>query len=50
MTTEITEEAVRALSDGELVQAEEWISAEQKVREQRRKEQTLAKIRELANR
>lgn len=48
MTTAITEEMVKALADGELVKVNDWIAAEQRVREKRRKASTLAKIRELA--
>jgi hypothetical protein len=44
----ITQDAVRALDDSELVQVGDWIRGEQKARAEQHKQQTLAKIRELA--
>ena len=44
----MTQEMVRALSDGQLVQVAEWIRAEQKARAERVKRETIAKIKELA--
>jgi hypothetical protein len=46
--TAITQDAVRELSDSQLGQVGEWIRIEQKARAERHKQQTLAKIRELA--
>ena len=44
----MTQDAVRALSDDELVQVIAWAQAEQKARAERHKQETMAKIRELA--
>jgi hypothetical protein len=44
----MTQDAVKSLSDGELGQVIAWAQGEQKVREQRRKQETIAKIKELA--
>ena len=44
----MTQETVKALSDAELMQVIDWAQAEQKARGGRRKQETLAKIRELA--
>lgn len=44
----ITQDTVRALGDSELVQVGDWIRDEQKARAEQHKQQTLAKIRELA--
>jgi len=38
----------KALSDSELLQVIAWAQGEQKAREQRRKQETIAKIKELA--
>jgi len=44
----MTQEMVKALSDGELVQVIAWAQGEQKTRTERRKQETIAKIKELA--
>jgi hypothetical protein len=44
----MTQDTVRALNDNELVQVIAWAQAEQKARAERHKQETLAKIRELA--
>ena len=44
----MTQETIRALSDMELVQVIAWAQEEQQVRKAKRKEETIAKIRELA--
>jgi hypothetical protein len=41
-------EDIRALSDTELAQAIGWGQEEQKAREERRKQETIARIKELA--
>jgi len=42
------QEAVKELSDSELVQVIVWAQSEQKARTERRKQETIAKIKELA--
>jgi hypothetical protein len=44
----MTQDTVKALSDTELAQVIDWAQGEQKARTDRRKRETLAKIRELA--
>jgi hypothetical protein len=44
----MTQETVRALSDNELTQVITWAQAELKARAEKRKAETIAKIRELA--
>jgi len=44
----MTQDAVRALSDSELVNVIAWAQAEQKARAEKHKQDTIAKIRELA--
>jgi hypothetical protein len=44
----MTQDAVKALSDGELEQVIGWAQAERKMRADRRKHETIVKIRELA--
>ena len=44
----MTQETVRALADAELIQVIAWAEDEQGVREQRRKQDTIAKIKEMA--
>jgi hypothetical protein len=44
----MTQETVTALSDKELVQVIAWAQAEQKTRSDKHKQDTIAKIRELA--
>jgi hypothetical protein len=44
----MTEEVVKALSDNELVQVISWAQSEQKARAEKRKQETIAKIKELA--
>jgi hypothetical protein len=44
----MTQEAVKALSDTELSQVVAWAQAEVKTRAERRKQETIAKIKELA--
>jgi len=44
----MTQDMVKALADGELVQVIAWAQAEQQARAERRKRETIAKIKELA--
>jgi hypothetical protein len=44
----MTQESIRALSDSELSQVVAWGQAEIKARTERRKQETIAKIKELA--
>jgi hypothetical protein len=44
----MTQDTVKALSDSELVLVIDWAQAEQKARAEKRKQETIAKIRELA--
>lgn len=44
----MTQEAIRVLTDGELSQVVAWAQSEIKARTERRKQETIAKIRELA--
>ncbi len=44
----MTQESIRALSDSELEQVRGWTESEQKTRAEKRKQETIAKIRELA--
>ena len=44
----MTEQSIRALSDSELVDVVAWAQAEQKARAEKKKQETIAKIRELA--
>jgi hypothetical protein len=44
----MTQETVKALSDGELVQVIAWAQNEQKARAERKKRETIAKIKEMA--
>jgi len=44
----MTIETVRALSDGDLSQVVAWAQAEIKARAEKRKQETIAKIKELA--
>jgi hypothetical protein len=44
----MTQETVRALSDADLSQVVAWAQAEIKVRAEKRKQETIAKIKELA--
>jgi hypothetical protein len=44
----MTQDVVKALSDGELVQVIAWAQAEQKERAEKRKRETIARIKELA--
>jgi hypothetical protein len=44
----MTQEAVKALTDADLSQVVAWAQAEIKARAERRKQETIAKIRELA--
>lgn len=44
----MTQEAIKALTDGELSQVIAWAQAEIKTRTERRKQETIAKIKELA--
>jgi hypothetical protein len=48
MTQAITEETIRSLSGSELAAVAEWIRVEEKARAERHKQETLAKIRDLA--
>jgi hypothetical protein len=43
----MTQDAIKALSDSELLQVNEWIRDEQKARADHKKRETIAKIREL---
>lgn len=45
----MTQDTVRALSDSELMQVIAWAQAELKSRAEKRKVETIAKIRELAS-
>ena len=44
----MTQDMVKALSDTELVQVVAWVQEEQKARAVRRKRETIAKIKEMA--
>ena len=44
----MTQEAIRALTDADLAQVILWGQAEVKARTERRKQETIAKIKELA--
>jgi len=44
----MTQESIRALTDGELSQVVAWAQVEIKARTERRKQETIAKIKELA--
>jgi hypothetical protein len=44
----MTQETVRALSDADLSQVVAWAQAEIKTRAEKRKQETIAKIKELA--
>jgi len=44
----MTQESVKALSDGELAQVIAWAQDEQKARAENRKRETIAKIKEMA--
>jgi hypothetical protein len=44
----MTQEMVKALNDGELVKVIAWAEDEQKARADKRKQETLAKIKQLA--
>lgn len=44
----MTQETVKALSDADLVNVIAWAQGEQKARAERRKRETIAKIKELA--
>lgn len=44
----MTQDMVKAMSDGELVQVIAWAQGEQKARAEKRKRETIAKIKELA--
>lgn len=44
----MTQETVRALSDGDLSQVVAWAQAEIKARAEKRKQETIARIKELA--
>lgn len=44
----MTQETVKTLSDDQLVQVIAWAQGEQKARAERRKRETIAKIKELA--
>jgi hypothetical protein len=48
MTPEITLEGIRALSPNQLELVEGWVRDERKARTEQHKQETLAKIRELA--
>jgi hypothetical protein len=48
MTPEITLEGIRALSPNQLELVEGWVRDERKARAEKHKQETLAKIRELA--
>jgi hypothetical protein len=48
MTPEITLEGIRTLSSSQLELVEGWVRDERKARTERHKQETLAKIRELA--
>ena len=44
----MTQDTVKALSDGQLVQVIAWAQSEQKVRADKQKQETIAKIKQLA--
>jgi hypothetical protein len=44
----MTQDTVRALSDSELAQVIDWAETERKARSEKRKQETITKIRELA--
>ncbi len=44
----MTQDTVRALSDSELGEVIAWAQSEQKARAEKRKQETIARIRELA--
>lgn len=44
----MTQDAIKALTDGDLAQVVVWAQAEIKARTERRKQETIAKIKELA--
>lgn len=44
----MTQEAVKALSDNELIQVISWAQSEQKARAEKHKQETIAQIKELA--
>jgi len=44
----MTEQKIKALSDSELEQVRAWTETEQKARAEKKKQDTIAKIRELA--
>jgi uncharacterized protein involved in propanediol utilization len=44
----MTQDAIRALTDSELSQVATWAQAEIKTRTERRKQETIAKIKEMA--
>jgi hypothetical protein len=44
----MTQDSIRGLTDSELVQVIAWAQGEQKARAERRKQETIAKIKELA--
>ena len=46
----MTQDAIRALTDADLAQVILWGQAEVKARTERRKQETIAKIKELAQR
>jgi hypothetical protein len=48
MTPEITQEAIHALNINQLELVERWVRDERKDRAEKHKQETLAKIRELA--
>ena len=48
MTPDITLEGIRALSSSQLEMIEGWVRDERKARAEKHKQETLAKIRELA--
>jgi hypothetical protein len=48
MTQEITQDTIRSLSAGQLELVDGWVKDERKARAERHKQETLAKIRELA--
>ena len=45
----MTLDAIKALSDSELVNVIAWAQGEQKARAEKKKQETIAKIRELAS-
>jgi hypothetical protein len=44
----VTLEAVKALADSELAQVEVWVQQERKARAERKKQETIARIKQLA--